>query len=85
MRVVDTNHKTITEYDLTKGRLEPFFSVREDAVPIDNVTKFAWADDDWEEVLMYIPSSEHKDEPGGQDSAVWDELDAAYQEGVDSV
>ena len=82
MRVVDTNHKTITEYDLTKGRLEPFFSIREDATPIDNVTKFAWGDDDWEEVLMYIPYTGHSDEPS-QD--IWDEMDVAYQEGVDSV
>lgn len=82
MRVVDTNHKTITEYDLTKGRLEPFFSIREDATPIDNVTKFSWADDDWEDVLMYIPHREHHDESSHVD---WNELDSAYQEGVDSV
>ena len=31
-------------------------AVRENATPIDNVTKFAWAEDDYEDVLMYIPN-----------------------------
>lgn len=56
MRVVNTKFKTITEYDLTTGRLVSTFAIKEDAEPIDNVKKFAWADEDWEEVQMYIPN-----------------------------
>ena len=56
MRVINERHQTITEYDLTKGRLVPIAAVREDATPIDNVTKFAWTDEDWEEVQMFIPN-----------------------------
>lgn len=55
MRVINQNHETITEYDLTAGRLVPTTVIRADATPIDNVTKFAWADEDYEEVQMYVP------------------------------
>ena len=56
MRVVNGNFETITEYDLTAGKLISSFAVKEDAEPIDNVNKFAWANEDWEKVLMYIPN-----------------------------
>ena len=56
MRVINQSFETITEYDLTVGRLVRAFAVKEDAEPIDNVTKFAWADEDYEEVQMYIPN-----------------------------
>ena len=55
MRVINQNCETITEYDLSEGRLVLTTAVRADAAPIDNVTKFAWADEDYEEVQMYIP------------------------------
>jgi len=56
VRVVNEKHETITEYDLTHGSLIAAKAVRENATPIDNVTKFAWAEDDYEDVLMYIPN-----------------------------
>ena len=56
MRVINQSFETITEYDLTAGRLVRAFAVKEDAEPIDNVKKFAWADEDYEEVQMYIPN-----------------------------
>lgn len=56
MRVINQNRETITEYDLTAGRLVPTTVIRADASPIDNVTKFAWADEDYEEVQMYVPN-----------------------------
>ena len=56
MRIVNTEFETITEYDSDNGRLVPNRAVREDAEPIDNIIKFAWSDDDFEDVLMYIPN-----------------------------
>ena len=56
MRIVNTEFETITEYASDNGRLVPNRAVREDAEPIDNVIKFAWSDDDFEDVLMYIPN-----------------------------
>ena len=53
MRVVNESCERITGYDLTKGALFPVTVIREDAAPIDNVQKFAWADGDYEKVLMY--------------------------------
>ena len=55
MRIIDENYDTIqeSEADLEKGFLVNALSVREDAKPIDNITKFAWSDDDYEEVKMY--------------------------------
>lgn len=58
MRVIDRKGNTLTEYDLTKGRLITRKVVRADAEPIDNVKKFAWRKDDYEEVQMYVPNRE---------------------------
>ncbi len=56
MRVINQEGKTIKKYDLTAGYLVCATVVREDVTPIDNVTKFAWADEDYEEVQMYMPN-----------------------------
>ena len=58
MRVVNVNFETITEYDLSKGELLEVTTLREDAVPVDNVTKFAPDNEDWEQALMYVPYPE---------------------------
>ena len=50
MRTVNQQGETITDYDLSKGVLTPAKVIREDAAPIDNVTKWAWAEDDYEDV-----------------------------------
>ena len=55
MRVVDSNGNTLTEYNLTAGHLVSTTVVRENAAPIDDITKFAWADEDYEQAQMYIP------------------------------
>ena len=67
MRVVNQALKTITEYDLNKGYFVPATAVKEDAAPIDNVTKFAWADADYEEVQMYIHNQEGTEMPSQLD------------------
>lgn len=66
MRIVNRNKETITEYDLTAGRLISAKIIREDAEPLGTVIttekdgkpveykKIAWADEDYEEVQMYI-------------------------------
>lgn len=56
MRVINKKGETITDYDLSKGRLITKKIVRKDAKPIDNKTKFAWNKDDFEEVQMYVPN-----------------------------
>lgn len=58
MRVINTKGETITEYDLSKGRLVKRKIVRADATPIDNKEKFAWTDADLEEVQMYVLNPE---------------------------
>lgn len=63
MRVINENHETITDYDLSAGYLTNAIVIKEDALPIDNVTKFAWADDDYEEVQMYVPNREETYQP----------------------
>lgn len=68
IRVINENFETITEYDLTKGHLVPVTVVKEDAEPIDNVTKWAWDDEDYEEVQMYVQNVIHTSkEPTAQD------------------
>lgn len=67
MRVVNQKLETITEYDLNKGYLVPATAIKEDAASIDNVTKFAWADEDYEEVQMYVPDQEATEAPTQMD------------------
>lgn len=56
MRYVNSEYKTIqeTDVDLSVGHLETAYLIREDATPIDNETKWAWADEDYEEVRVYV-------------------------------
>lgn len=58
MRIVNQKFETITEYDLSKGELLEVTTLREDMTPVDNITKFAPADEDWEQALMYVPFPE---------------------------
>ena len=67
MRVVNQTLETIAEYDLNKGGLVPAKAIREDAVPIDNVIKFAWADEDYEDVQMYMPNQKANEAPTQMD------------------
>lgn len=62
MRTVNQQGETITDYDLSKGVLTPAKVIREDAAPIDNVTKWAWAEDDYEDVMMYVEMPEETEE-----------------------
>lgn len=56
MRIVNRLFETIADVDLENGVLVPTKAIKENAKPIDNITKFAWADDDFEDVEMYIPN-----------------------------
>lgn len=67
MRVIDQNGNTLTEYDLTKGHLVSTTAIREDAEPIDNRIKHAWADEDYEEAQMYVPNIEVDSTPSQLD------------------
>lgn len=60
MRTINENYETIDEsvIDLSKGQLLPATVIREYAEPIDDITKFAWSDEDYEEVQMYVLNSE---------------------------
>lgn len=55
MKVVDINGNTLNRdtLDLTKGYLVKGKIPKSDAIPIDNVVKFAWEDSDFEEVEIY--------------------------------
>ena len=53
--VYDLDGNLLESYDLTKGYLQPRTVIRPEAVPIDNVKKFAWADEDYQEIQVYIP------------------------------
>jgi hypothetical protein len=55
MRTLNELREEINEadIDLTKGKLYVTRIIRPDASPVDNVNKFAYADDDYEEVQIY--------------------------------
>lgn len=54
MRVVDEQGNNVTEPDLNYGYLIEHQVLRDGVEPIDNEVKFAYADDDWEDVLLYV-------------------------------
>ena len=56
MRILDEQGRERAEADcdLTAGVLLEETVIRPEAAPIDNVTKFAWAEEDYETILRYI-------------------------------
>lgn len=61
--VYDLDGNVLENYDLTKGYLQPKTVIKPDAIPPDDVTKFAWEDGDYEEVQVYIPYEVTENEP----------------------
>lgn len=53
--IYDEIGNLIENPDLALGYVTEQTVVRDDAEPIDNVTKFAWDDDDYETRQVYIP------------------------------
>lgn len=53
MRIIDEYGKEITNPDLSQGYTVETVIIKPDATPIDDKTKFAWDDDDYETVLIY--------------------------------
>lgn len=43
--------------DFTKGYLVKKMAVKKDALPIDNIVKFAWDDADYEEINVFVKYS----------------------------
>lgn len=53
MKIYDENDQVIIDPDLEVGELRQETRIKPDAIPIDNKTKFAWDDDDYEDILRY--------------------------------
>lgn len=66
MRILNDKGNEIQkeDCDLTVGELRPETIIRPDAAPIDNETKHAWADEDYEDILRYvvIPDAERREQ-----------------------
>ena len=56
MRILDEQDVEVTEdqCDLSAGYFQEETVIRADAVPIDDVSKFAWADADYETIRRYV-------------------------------
>lgn len=55
MKIVDLQYNEITSYNENFGTTAIIKILKPDAVPIDNVSKFQYTEDDYEEVLQFIP------------------------------
>lgn len=53
MKIYDENDQLITDPDLEVGELRQETRIKPGAIPIDNETKRAWDDDDYEDILRY--------------------------------
>lgn len=66
MRILNEQDVELTQEqcDLKTGYLREETIIRPDAAPIDDVTKFAWADQDYETILRYVavPEAERRAE-----------------------
>lgn len=60
MRILDQNDKEIQlkDCDLTIGHLTEEIIIKDNAIPIDNETKYAWDEDDYETIQRYYVPSE---------------------------
>lgn len=53
MKIYDENDQVIIDPDLEVGELRQETRIKPDAIQIDNKKKFAWDDDDYEDILRY--------------------------------
>ena len=60
MRIIDENGNDVSDVDESKGQLTNATVIRQDAAPIDNKTKWAWDDDDYETVQVYRPYTDEE-------------------------
>lgn len=60
MKIFDKlgNELNEADLDLERGRLIPTNRIKPDAKPVDDVEKFAYEDDDYEDILEYIVPDE---------------------------
>lgn len=58
--IYDESGNPIESPDLTLGYVTEQTVVREDSAPIDDVTKFAWADGDYETRQVYVPYTDNE-------------------------
>lgn len=56
--IYDESGNPIENPDLTLGYVTEQVVIKPDATPIDDVAKFAWADDDYETGQVYVPYTE---------------------------
>ncbi len=62
MRILNEQDEELTQEqcDLETGYLREETIIRHDAAPIDDVTKFAWADEDYETIQRYVEVPEEQ-------------------------
>ena len=62
MRILNEQDVELTQEqcDLETGYLREETIIRPDAAPIDDVTKFAWADEDYETIQRYVTVPEEQ-------------------------
>lgn len=60
MRILNQNNEEINEneIDINVGYLVSEMVIGEYADPVDNITKFAYNDNDYEQIMRYIPFSD---------------------------
>ena len=60
MGIIDTNGNPLEDPDLDNGFITETTRIKEGAAPIDNKTKWAWDDDDYETVQVYRPYTDEE-------------------------
>ena len=77
MIILNESMEEITEYDAAKGSLTETVRICPDAQPIDNITKFAYTDEDYEPVMIFAPYAAEPEAPTVEDTLL--ELTADHE------
>lgn len=82
MEVRDEHGNAVEDPDMDRGFLCKRLRVRADAVPVDDVEKFAWADDDYELVAVYVERAGAPGQTDGASASIEELAEAVAELGV---
>lgn len=73
--IYDANGNILNDVDMSRGDIIQRLTIKKNIVPIDNIKKFAYDDDDYEIVNVYVP----KPSTGNEELSLTDLIEAVQE------
>lgn len=73
--IYDANGNILNDVDMSRGDIIQRLTIKKNIVPIDNIKKFAYDDDDYEIVNVYVP----KPSKGNEELSLTDLIEAVQE------